>query len=128
MHVRYHHDEVPYDIVTISSIQNMTTPRFTEYSKDMHCLLHTCYFLYDFEATLSWNSARMLCQQMNMQLLIMNSDIKAQFYSEHYTWIFEVIRRQKILYYFLNMKQTNTVCTITMVNDYLYALSILCIY
>ena len=126
MHVRYHHDEVPYDIVTISSIQNMTTPRFAEYSKDMHCLLHTCYFLYDFEATLSWNSARMLCQQMNMQLLIMNSDIKAQFIqSIIHGYLKSYVARNTIL--FLNMKQTNTVCTITIVNEYLYACPF-CVY
>ena len=83
----------------------------------VHCLLSTCYVLYPFRTNVSWNSAQTLCQQDGMQLLTMNSDIKAQFIENIlYDYIYLHFARDPLL--FLNMKQDDKVCAIVLCAGY----------
>ena len=80
---------------------------------DMHCLLSTCYIIYRKQVTASWNSAQQFCQQRNLQLLKMNSDIKVRFIENiSYGYWNLYFPLNPVL--FLNMK-ANKVCAISRV-------------
>ena len=73
-----------------------------------HCLMSSCYFIYPYETNASWNSAQRLCQQDGMQLLTVNSDVKAQFIEDIlHDYIYLYFPRDPLL--FLNMKQDDKV-------------------
>ena len=82
------------------------------YDRDYeHCLLSTCYTLYPFRTNVSWNGAQTLCQQDGMQLLTINSDIKAQFIENIlHVYVYLYFARHPLL--FLNMKQDDKVYAI----------------
>ena len=111
MHIKYHHENFPYDIKTINTIRSMSKWRYNIVQRDgVYCLLSTCYFLYPWRKNVSWNSVQIFCQQRNMQLPTMNADIKAQYIQGIlYGYMTSFFLRNPIL--FLNMKQANKVCT-----------------
>ena len=105
MHIKDQHGKLPHDITVIDRIRDKIIWRhmYNRGRHNIYCLLFTCYFVH-WKMNVSWHSAQNFCKQNNMQLLTMNSDIKAQFI-QVILWIYLWRNHLRNPILFLNMKQ-----------------------